>query len=57
MVVEIKKEDTPEEIKKKLADFSAKQSEDRKKRLSKFFGVLSLDEDPVKLQRRWRDEW
>lgn len=57
MIIEIKKDDSPEEIKKKLADFSNKQSEDRKIKLSKFFGILKLDEDAVKLQRRWRDEW
>jgi len=57
MVIEIKKEDSPEDIEKKLKDFSGKISEDKKKRLSKFFGVLKLQEDPVTLQRRWRDEW
>jgi hypothetical protein len=57
MVVEIKKEDTPEEIEKKLKEFSGKINEDKKKRLSKFFGAIQLTEDPVTLQRRWRDEW
>lgn len=23
----------------------------------KYLGVLKLDEDPVELQRKWRDEW
>lgn len=23
----------------------------------KYVGVLKLDEDPVELQRKWRDEW
>ncbi|MCB9165305.1 MAG: hypothetical protein H6592_12895 [Flavobacteriales bacterium] len=23
----------------------------------KYVGVLKLDEDPVALQRKWRDEW
>ena len=23
----------------------------------KYCGILKLDEDPVTLQRRWRDEW
>ena len=55
MVIEIRKEDTPEEIKAKLRNFSGKISEDKKKRLSKFFGILELKEDPVTLQRRWRD--
>ena len=57
MLVEIKKQDTHEEIDKKLKEFSGKINKDRKKRLSKFLGILKLQEDPVTLQRRWRDEW
>lgn len=57
MEVEIKQEDTPEEIEKKLKVFSKRISEDKKNRLSKFFGVLKLQEDPLTLQRKWRDEW
>jgi hypothetical protein len=55
MVVEIKKEDTPEEIGKKLKEFTNKITEGRKTRLSKYFGALKLKEDAVTLQRRWRD--
>ncbi|HEY8780968.1 MAG TPA: hypothetical protein VIM16_05070 [Mucilaginibacter sp.] len=55
MVVEIKKEDTPEAIEKKLKKFSSKVTEDKKKRLSRYFGILKLKEDAVILQRRWRD--
>lgn len=57
MVVEIKRDDSPEVVEKKLKAFSAKISEDKKNRLSKYFGILKLKEDPVTLQRRWRDEW
>jgi hypothetical protein len=57
MVVEIKREDTPEEINKKLKVFSGKIADDKKSRLDKLFGVLKLNEDAVTLQRRWRDEW
>jgi len=57
MEVEIKKEDTPDDISKKLKVFSSKIIENKKSRLSKFFGVLKLKEDAVTLQRRWRDEW
>ena len=57
MEVEIKKEDTPEEIDKKLKAFSAKKAEDRKTRLGKLFGSIKLNEDALTLQRRWRDEW
>ncbi len=51
MGIEIKKKD----IEKKSGEFSTKISDDRKTRLSKFFGVLKLKEDAVTLQRRWRD--
>lgn len=57
MVIEIKKDDTPEEVDKKLKKLSNKTEEDKKKRLDKLFGSLKLEEDPVTLQRRWRDEW
>lgn len=57
MVVEIKKGDTPEDIEKKLKKFSGKITDDKKIRLSKYFGVLQLKEDAVNLQRKWRDEW
>lgn len=57
MVIVIKKEDTPENIKKKIKTLSDKVNEDKKERLNKFFGVLQLKEDAVTLQRRWRDEW
>jgi hypothetical protein len=57
MIVEIKKEDTPEEVEKKLKRLSDKTAEDKKKRLDKLFGSIKLEEDPVTLQRRWRDEW
>jgi len=57
MVIEIKKEDTPENVKKKLEALSNKVDEERKARLNKFFGVVKLKEDAVTLQRRWRDEW
>jgi hypothetical protein len=57
MVVEIKKEDTPEEIDKKLKAFSDKVNTDKKARINKLFGTIKLKEDAVTLQRRWRDEW
>ena len=56
MVVEIRKGDTPEEIETKLRSFSDTISKNKKKSLNKFFGMLKLQEDPVTLQRRWRDE-
>jgi hypothetical protein len=57
MIIEIKKGDTPDEIEKKLKKLSNKTEDDKKKRLDKLFGSLKLEEDPVTLQRRWRDEW
>jgi hypothetical protein len=57
VIIEIKKEDTPEEVEKKLKRLSDKTAEDKKKRLDKLFGSIKLEEDPVTLQRRWRDEW
>ena len=67
VIVEIKKEDSKEEVEKKLRDLSVAMGkikdhqqeiiEEKKERLRKFFGVLKLNEDPVTLQRRWRDEW
>ncbi len=55
MEVEIKKEDTPEEIDKKLKAFSVKKTEDRKTRLGKLFGSIQLLEDALTLQSRWRE--
>ena len=57
MVIEIKKDDTQEDIDKKLKEMSGKIAGDKKNRLNKFFGVVKLKEDAVILQRRWRDEW
>lgn len=67
VIVEIKKRDSEEELENKIKEASNRMAklkelrdeliDDKKKRLSKFFGILKLNEDPVTLQRRWRDEW
>ncbi|QKJ31745.1 hypothetical protein HQ865_18885 [Mucilaginibacter mali] len=57
MVIEIKKGDSPEKIDKELKKILDKAAAEKKQHLEKFFGILKLDEDPVTLQRRWRDEW
>ena len=57
MVVVIKRGDSPEKIKKELDKIYKKQREERKKLFESFVGVITLDEDPVIMQRRWRDEW
>ena len=57
MVIEIKKTDSPEEVKQKLKNYSDKVANQKNARLEKLFGAFHIKEDPVKLQRRWRDEW
>lgn len=57
MVVEIKKGDPAEKVEMKLKKILGKASEEKKKHFERFFGILTLSEDPVTLQRRWRDEW
>ncbi|MGY3214117.1 hypothetical protein [Mucilaginibacter sp. HD30] len=67
VIVEIRKQDSEEELENKIKEASNRMAklkeardgliEDKKKRLSQFFGALKLNEDPVILQRRWRDEW
>jgi hypothetical protein len=57
MVVVIKKDDSPENIDKKLKKIFDKTTEDRKARFEKFLGVIKLAEDPVLMQKRWRAEW
>ena len=57
MVVEIKNSDTADEVKKKLDEFNTKIAKKQHADLSKYFGTLKLDKDPVALQHKWRDEW
>jgi len=57
MIVEIKKGDNPHEVNKKLKALFAKISDEKKSRLTKLFGVLTLKEDAVTFQRRWRDQF
>lgn len=57
MVIEIKKGDSPEKIDQELKKILDRSAEEKKKHFERFFGILTLNEDPVKLQRRWRDEW
>ena len=57
MEVEIKQKDSPQDIEKKLKAFSKNVSDERKARVSKFFGAVKLADDPLTLQRKWRDEW
>lgn len=54
MVVVIKKGESQESIQKKLNKLKGKG---KKFPAHKFLGILKVDEDPVKIQRRLRDEW
>jgi hypothetical protein len=54
MVTTIKKGTSPSEIKIVLKERSAKiKSPD----LRKYCGSITLQEDPVKMQKKWRNEW
>ena len=57
MVIEIKKGDSSKKIEQEIERISAINKEQKKERLMKFSGIIKLEEDPVVLQRRWRDEW
>jgi len=54
MMVVIKKGESKESIQKKLNKLKGKG---KKFPARKFLGILKIDEDPVKIQRRLRDEW
>lgn len=55
MVTTIKKGASKEEIKSLLESHNKK----RKKGIDikKYCGVLNLKEDPLELQKKWRNEW
>ena len=56
MVTIIKRGSTKEEIKAKLENHN---QENKKKGidLTKYCGSIKLKEDPLKLQKQWRNEW
>lgn len=54
MTVVIKKGDSIDRIRKKLSKLKGKG---KKFPAHKFLGLIKIDEDPVKIQRRLRDEW
>ena len=53
MVTVIKKGSSLRELKQSVKKHVA----GKKKDLRRFCGVISLKEDPVALQKQWRDEW
>lgn len=55
MVIIIKKGATKDEIRSLL---EAQKSEPRKGvEIKKYCGIIQLREDPLNLQKKWRDEW
>jgi len=56
MVMTIKKGSEKDQIRELLEKLRKKRNA-RKKGIAKYCGVLSLKEDPLSLQKKWRDEW
>ncbi len=58
MVVVIKRGMSRQRIKLLLNKLHAtKRKRQKEVDVYKYVGVLKLEEDPVEIQRRWRDEW
>ena len=57
MVVVVQKGESSKKVEKQLQKIFDEMAEERKKRFEKYIGVIQLQEDPVTMQRRWRDEW
>jgi len=58
MVVVIKRGMSKQRIKALLDKLrTAKRKKRKEVDVYKYVGVLKLEEDPVELQRKWRDEW
>lgn len=58
MVVVIKRGMSKQRIQMQLRKLRAQRTKARKPvDVYKYVGVLKLEEDPVALQRKWRDEW
>lgn len=56
MVTVIKRGSTKEQIKAEL-DRRDKKKKKKGIDLDKYCGSINLKEDPLKLQKQWRDEW
>lgn len=54
MATIIKKGSSPGKIREQLAKL---QKKEKKEGFKELCGSIKLSEDPVKLQRQWRDEW
>ena len=57
MVTIIKKGTSKEKIKSLMKQRHKSKPERRKIDLQKYCGTISLKEDPLELQKKWRDEW
>ncbi len=58
MVVVIKRGMSKQRIQVQLRKLRTQRAKAQKPvDVYKYVGVLKLDEDPVALQRKWRDEW
>ncbi len=57
MVVVIKRGMSRQRIRALMNKLQAPKKRHREVDVYKYLGVLKLEEDPVELQRRWRDEW
>lgn len=55
MVTTIKKGASKEEIKSLIESHNKKSKKGAD--VKKYSGVISLKEDPLELQRKWRNEW
>ncbi len=54
MVTVIKRGSPPKMVKEKYEKLRRRKGQ---KNIKKFCGVVKLKEDPLKLQKQWRDEW
>ncbi len=54
MKIVIKRGSSPKSIKDKLGKLHQRR---RKLNLSKYCGSINLEDDPLKIQKAWRDEW
>jgi hypothetical protein len=56
MVTIIRNGESKDKI-KTLLEQRVKQKKRKKIDLKKYCGILNLKEDPLAMQKRWRDEW
>ncbi len=57
MVVVVQKGQSSKKVEKQLQKIFDEMAEERKVCFEKYIGTIKLGEDPVVMQRRWRNEW